>query len=113
MCRCRPPSPAHHRARPTAADRTRSPAPASQDRKSTRLNSSHSQIPYAVFCLKKKNTNTECFRSIKIESAYSMNTPWESRTISEDDLSSSGPNQMESTHIPTAELSLRLRNYAQ
>src|SRR5688572_31696696 len=27
---------------------------AEQDRKSTRLNSSHSQISYAVFCLKKK-----------------------------------------------------------
>src|SRR2546427_6538095 len=26
------------------------------DRKSTRLNSSHSQISYAVFCLKQKNT---------------------------------------------------------
>src|SRR5688572_31690921 len=26
-----------------------------QDRKSTRLNSSHSQISYAVFCLKKKS----------------------------------------------------------
>src|SRR5438270_6569102 len=31
--------------------------PGSVDRKSTRLNSSHSQISYAVFCLKKKNTN--------------------------------------------------------
>src|SRR2546430_4044873 len=31
------------------------PAPGG-DRKSTRLNSSHSQISYAVFCLKKKNT---------------------------------------------------------
>src|SRR2546427_4657841 len=32
-----------------------------QDRKSTRLNSSHSQISYAVFCLKKKNqTNGYC-----------------------------------------------------
>src|SRR2546430_10304463 len=28
------------------------------DRKSTRLNSSHSQISYAVFCLKKKKHNT-------------------------------------------------------
>src|SRR5206468_12717425 len=28
---------------------------ASTDRKSTRLNSSHDQISYAVFCLKKKN----------------------------------------------------------
>src|SRR5256886_12200284 len=29
---------------------------AQRDRKSTRLNSSHSQISYAVFCLKKKKT---------------------------------------------------------
>src|SRR2546430_11553530 len=29
----------------------------SEDRKSTRLNSSHSQISYAVFCLKKKKTS--------------------------------------------------------
>src|SRR2546430_12430630 len=28
-----------------------------KDRKSTRLNSSHSQISYAVFCLKKKKNN--------------------------------------------------------
>src|SRR2546430_12712900 len=28
-----------------------------KDRKSTRLNSSHSQISYAVFCLKKKNNH--------------------------------------------------------
>src|SRR5688572_32599340 len=33
---------------------TRSHRAASADRKSTRLNSSHSQISYAVFCLKKK-----------------------------------------------------------
>src|SRR5437867_8258661 len=32
----------------------RSHQPASQDRKSTRLNSSHRTISYAVFCLKKK-----------------------------------------------------------
>src|SRR2546430_13053332 len=30
-----------------------------QDRKSTRLNSSHSQISYAVFCLKKKKKTTD------------------------------------------------------
>src|SRR3712207_8466737 len=29
--------------------------PATPDRKSTRLNSSHANISYAVFCLKKKN----------------------------------------------------------
>src|SRR2546430_12659546 len=32
----------------------KSVAPKEGDRKSTRLNSSHSQISYAVFCLKKK-----------------------------------------------------------
>src|SRR2546430_9590443 len=30
------------------------------DRKSTRLNSSHSQISYAVFCLKKKKRDHDC-----------------------------------------------------
>src|SRR2546430_11993898 len=30
------------------------------DRKSTRLNSSHSQISYAVFCLKKKKKKPNC-----------------------------------------------------
>src|SRR5205807_4676305 len=34
---------------------------ASQDRKSTRLNSSHLVISYAVFCLKKKNKNISSF----------------------------------------------------
>src|SRR2546430_13049370 len=31
-----------------------------KDRKSTRLNSSHSQISYAVFCLKKKKQRSTC-----------------------------------------------------
>src|SRR3712207_6893087 len=31
-----------------------------QDRKSTRLNSSHANISYAVFCLKKKNKTQTC-----------------------------------------------------
>src|SRR5438067_9159562 len=35
------------------------------DRKSTRLNSSHVSISYAVFCLKKKN-NTKTFDSIQL-----------------------------------------------
>src|SRR2546427_1187014 len=37
-----------------AAPMTRGSERAERDRKSTRLNSSHSQISYAVFCLKKK-----------------------------------------------------------
>src|SRR2546427_8139485 len=35
-----------------------------EDRKSTRLNSSHSQISYAVFCLKKKKRKLVGHRSI-------------------------------------------------
>src|SRR2546430_9236633 len=34
-----------------------------RDRKSTRLNSSHSQISYAVFCLKKKKKISKCHTS--------------------------------------------------
>src|SRR5689334_23659860 len=37
-----------------------------QDRKSTRLNSSHSSISYAVFCLKKKKKDKERKTTIKI-----------------------------------------------
>src|SRR6266478_7023295 len=36
--------------------------PPNPDRKSTRLNSSHSQISYAVFCLKKKNKTNKIYR---------------------------------------------------
>src|SRR2546430_9956772 len=49
----------------TSYDRNRTPSsvptgiPRSEDRKSTRLNSSHSQISYAVFCLKKKKDMDE------------------------------------------------------
>src|SRR2546430_13141523 len=43
-----------------------------RDRKSTRLNSSHSQISYAVFCLKKKKDNDHhhtCVRRIAVRPA--------------------------------------------
>src|SRR2546427_1603730 len=36
------------------------------DRKSTRLNSSHSQISYAVFCLKKKKKKQTCTKLVDI-----------------------------------------------
>src|SRR5256885_13239397 len=35
------------------------------DRKSTRLNSSHLVISYAVFCLKKKKSNSPCRTTIR------------------------------------------------
>src|SRR2546422_8599393 len=48
--------------RPRLAHRPRPPSRSRQpDRKSTRLNSSHGYISYAVFCLKKKKKkNTNC-----------------------------------------------------
>src|SRR2546430_4991221 len=51
------------------------------DRKSTRLNSSHSQISYAVFCLKKKNTvnplTTTCARrTFSSSSPQGRSTAW-------------------------------------
>src|SRR5690348_17742490 len=42
---------------PRRGDRRRRRAEAQRDRKSTRLNSSHPSISYAVFCLKKKKIN--------------------------------------------------------
>src|SRR5438309_5540454 len=49
----------HHRKRDLAHDEcvVHPRARAAGDRKSTRLNSSHSSISYAVFCLKKKKIN--------------------------------------------------------
>src|SRR2546421_13114470 len=56
---------APRRTRPSRASRsTRPPCPRcapGADRKSTRLNSSHDQISYAVFCLKKKKRTNSCF----------------------------------------------------
>src|SRR2546430_7763443 len=45
------------RRQPGRVVQSRAPQSPAQDRKSTRLNSSHSQISYAVFCLKKKKKN--------------------------------------------------------
>src|SRR2546430_13350589 len=51
------------------AERAAALTPGCKDRKSTRLNSSHSQISYAVFCLKKKNksNNTETLQDTSSE----------------------------------------------
>src|SRR5438132_7142458 len=47
-----------HLRQPDRAREPRARPCSSGDRKSTRLNSSHTVISYAVFCLKKKKTNT-------------------------------------------------------
>src|SRR2546430_11516796 len=48
-----------------------------RDRKSTRLNSSHSQISYAVFCLKKKKHNKYSLARLA-HSQYELTTPYPS-----------------------------------
>src|SRR6266566_6275134 len=52
------------------------PPSAARDRKSTRLNSSHLVISYAVFCLKKKKKNTpKSINSQKQTQKQPLNSP--------------------------------------
>src|SRR2546430_4381293 len=46
------------------------------DRKSTRLNSSHSQISYAVFCLKKKKKESRLLNALLMIFAMSIIIPY-------------------------------------
>src|SRR5256886_12185586 len=65
-----------HRDRGYRADRARGPGGGHRhrgDRKSTRLNSSHSQISYAVFCLKKKNAK------MRLQQFFTRHSPSRSR----------------------------------
>src|SRR2546430_891502 len=55
----RPLPPQGQRVTPLDPRRALAQAPFAEDRKSTRLNSSHSQISYAVFCLKKKKKESK------------------------------------------------------
>src|SRR2546430_3310394 len=55
----RPASPGRVSVKPKAASPASVNSTYKVDRKSTRLNSSHSQISYAVFCLKKKKKKRE------------------------------------------------------
>src|SRR2546429_2991570 len=51
------------------------------DRKSTRLNSSHGYISYAVFCLKKKkNKNTSVYIPTPMSNARELTLPFRSTT---------------------------------
>src|SRR3712207_8439582 len=48
----------------STAEQLRKRAPELSDRKSTRLNSSHANISYAVFCLKKKKKSDDSYRHV-------------------------------------------------
>src|SRR3712207_7758598 len=50
------------------------PVPTLEDRKSTRLNSSHANISYAVFCLKKKKITHESFGSSCLDASVRPNS---------------------------------------
>src|SRR5256885_11045303 len=50
------------------------PSPRHRDRKSTRLNSSHLVISYAVFCLKKKNTKDACVLRMRLRTPDALDT---------------------------------------
>src|SRR5690348_18007183 len=54
------------RSAPSARDKAGLPPPQRLDRKSTRLNSSHPSISYAVFCLKKKKKEKKSNNGQKI-----------------------------------------------
>src|SRR2546430_9459849 len=60
------------------------------DRKSTRLNSSHSQISYAVFCLKKK-TILQARASMRIRRRYQSEQRGVSLDLSETAVSTARP----------------------
>src|SRR6266576_6395651 len=45
-------------------------SPRARDRKSTRLNSSHVEISYAVFCLKKKKKQTHTYNNEEKKKKY-------------------------------------------
>src|SRR5690349_23680420 len=64
-------SPVRHGGTRSGSARRPCSPPRSSDRKSTRLNSSHVEISYAVFCLKKKkNKKKEKKQTIKILKNY-------------------------------------------
>src|SRR5438132_5093164 len=61
--------------RAPARGRAAHPAPSRADRKSTRLNSSHTVISYAVFCLKKKKIINQLIRTVMMGvECISLNT---------------------------------------
>src|SRR5438132_8225264 len=47
---------------------------AAGDRKSTRLNSSHTVISYAVFCLKKKKKKTSAIKDLEMRTLHTSQT---------------------------------------
>src|SRR5436309_3972370 len=76
--RRRPGAQSRHRRRERVLERPDESSAAgtrAQDRKSTRLNSSHVKISYAVFCLKKKTQVKELYAEIRYGNVYALQVP--------------------------------------
>src|SRR5205807_4498153 len=87
--------------RPPAALTTASALTSSPDRKSTRLNSSHLVISYAVFCLKKKKQKQTIKIFDKHKKYHHLNRPIHLHTIM----------QIRLTHEQSLRLLLRILHY--
>src|SRR2546421_4976807 len=72
------------------------------DRKSTRLNSSHDQISYAVFCLKKKNSSSPFSRQSLSRVSISTSQPFCKPPITHRSTRSSTPTHLTSHWLNTA-----------
>src|SRR5438874_5968414 len=79
-----PPCPTGHGLKPcrTLGARIRAPGAPPEDRKSTRLNSSHVEISYAVFCLKKKTALSRWTVAIAVPRAYDAVAAWRPLLVS-------------------------------
>src|SRR2546430_4651725 len=68
--------------------------PARRDRKSTRLNSSHSQISYAVFCLKKKKKQQTNHLIPRTPTTHTTNNPGPQHSTQTGETLRRGPTQL-------------------
>src|SRR5262245_62851682 len=82
---------------------------AAEDRKSTRLNSSHLGISYAVFCLKKKNKVTYRHRDATTAHRADETLPPDQPQDADAAVSASSESQLMAHRIPQAHVRTRLQ----
>src|SRR5581483_12283433 len=98
-------SPSHRQPRSAPGRRARAGRRCDGDRKSTRLNSSHANISYAVFCLKKKKNIIEA--KIQHNNKWKVNKDYESKLKLLDTMLISNRNNLKGfffTYTTTAEI---------
>src|SRR3990167_1575292 len=85
----------HRRGQPHPLDERRA-----EDRKSTRLNSSHSQISHAVFCLKKKEGSISAGAAVCDPAAIMLLLPESSITLKLSDFFLAAPRPLKTSFSP-------------